>query len=1248
MSVLRSVWGREFLVAGLFKLVSDCLNIISPLFVRSIVNHITAQPAHADTVRGYFLVVGLLIVQLTASLCINQYLSRATTVGFQVRTAVSGLIYRQSLSLAESARRAGEFTNGRIINLVGIDASRLDFAASNTHVLWIAPIQIVLATALLINILGVSALFGTALVAVFTAIQAILSRQVAKLRRRIVAATDARVTLAQEIIGSIREIKYGAWEPAFAERIMAVRRIEVGLLKKMQLLRALMLATSSCTPAMATICALTGFVYLGHSLDPATAFAAVALFNALKLPMMLLPTAAAAQAEVGVSVGRLEQMLFKSEALPDVCNNNTTSLQRNSTAISIANAKFDWNSTTSSSELDEKNEINEKNEPISNTGTLKIESLNVQRGSLVAVVGATGSSKTSFLRALMGEMPLVGGYCVVNGSIAYCSQSAWIQCGSILDNILFGLPLDPAKFDKVASACALSRDLSTLDRSTNSDSKMPLSLCELANAINVGDGGAGLSGGQKQRVNIARAVYQNADVILLDDPLSALDATVARHVLDNCINGELLAGKTRVLITSQADLLANTGADIILVMDNGRVADSGTFKELVDRCQLFRDMLMQTPSDEAIANESVVDDTDINPSIQGCDTPTCACLHEAISSTSFAMAKKSDSCEDRRTGDVALSTYWRYFRLAGGWRFIIALCFTLVTLQLSRIGTDLWLNKWMSDVESKPDHIESLSSRGMHVGVYFAFGFGQFFMQLLNSGVQSMSGLRTSRRLHNGAFAAVLYAPLSFFDVTDAGRILNRLSKDVDILDSTLIEAIRVFLGTFGSIVSVVVFICIQLPAFIGPMVPLFAVYYFLSRFYRKSAREIKRLDGVMRAPVFAQMSESLLGVSTIRIHGATNRVVGDFLERLDTSNRAALSAVMVQRWLAVRVDLISNLLLFSVAVIVIILRGKIDPGVAGMVVSYSLQITGNFSWSVRQFADVESNMSSVERLEQYADELKSECSLPRMNDGKHAAPPGWPSNGAIDFDHIQMRYRPDLPFALDDFTTAIKPGERVAIIGRSGSGKSSVVNVLFRMMPIDGGSVAIDGIDTGSLDVRTLRSALAIIPQQPALFSGSLRLNLDPGMRLVTSSSLSSSASTSEDDALWAALERVELRHVVEKLPGGLDAPIDKGTFSTGQSQLLCLARTLLAQSKVLVMDEASANLDGHTEELVQQIVRREFADCTIIAIAHRLDTVIDSDRIIVMDGGRIIESGSPHNLLANSQSAFRQLYDQQQRNSN
>ncbi|KAF9430894.1 hypothetical protein BGZ76_000670 [Entomortierella beljakovae] len=1291
----------QFWSAGLLKVIGDCLQVFQPLVTKAIINFVqdsvTPGKETPPLWHGILMAIGLFAMGVFATIALHQFWQRSTGTGVGIRAVLITTIYRKGLVLSSKAKQ--DFSTGKITNLMSTDTARLDLLAGYFHILWTAPLMILIILILLIVNLGPSALVGFVFMIMFGPLQGKIVQLLSVVRRKSTVITDARVKLTQEVLQGMRVIKFYGWEDAFLKKLEDLRNKELKYVRTLLISRSGIAAVNLTVPVLAATLTFVAYSLTNHELTPAIVFSSLSLFNIMRMPLMIFPQVVSGMVDALVSTRRIEEILLAEELedLPPV----DPSLEY---AITINNGTFQWDTTLktltveelqqrekeerkgNSAKKKEKKELkakeraekkaikklaksrnisfleaeklhkdeqdNANSEHSSETASVQekmltkltqqdttpdtdsilsssneestVESsvnaeekeekpgfllknidIKIPRGQLVAIVGAVGSGKSSLLNALVGEMKKTGGSMEYGGTIGYCPQTAWIQNATVKDNILFGLPYDEEKYKRVLKDCALERDIEILPDGDQTE---------------IGERGINLSGGQKQRVNIARAVYFNADVVLLDDPLSAVDAHVGKYLFKNCILGAL-QGKTRVLVTHQLHVLPQV--DYIICIKDGEVVERGTFHDLMTNDGEFSSLMKAhggiEDSEHEVEEEHAVDASDTTVSKKELEGKTDEKKEES-SEKKAGKPKALMSQEERSTGSVSGKIYLNYVNAAGGLYLIPLLLGLLTITQVAKVGNDLWLSWWTSNNFNE--------SQKFYMIFYAVWGIAQGVFQFINGFYFSLAGARSAKVLHQKALKNIFRAPTSFFDTTPLGRIINRFSKDVDACDNLLSESYRMFTGTASMVISTFILIAVIFPYFLIPLAPMLVFYYYAAVYYRSSSREIKRIDSILRSSLYAHFAETLSGLATIRAYREQDRFIERNAYFVDLENRPYFMSYSIQRWLGVRIETIANVLVLCTSLLGVCGRYSISPATIGLVLSYSMSVTGTFNWCVRQYAEVENNMNAVERLHHYAEELEVEAAAV-VPDNRPAE--SWPSTGAISIRNLEMRYRPELPTVLHDLSLDIQGGEKIGVVGRTGAGKSSIMMALFRLVEPSKGTMEIDGVDISKIGLFDLRTRLAIIPQDPVLFSGTIRSNLDPfEMRT--------------DQELWEVLERSDLKNYVANTEGGLESQVSEfgENLSVGQRQLLCLARAMLTHARVIIMDEATASVDVATDVMLQKAIRVDFANSTVLTIAHRLNTVIDYSRVLVLDHGEIKEFDTPANLLSRPDSIFSSMVDE------
>ncbi|KAI8873555.1 P-loop containing nucleoside triphosphate hydrolase protein [Ramicandelaber brevisporus] len=1233
---IRRTVGRGWLVGAFFRVISSLALICYPLVIQQLIRFV--QDSHDASNRdeapsagkGYGLAVGLFAMLALETITFQLGQHAFFSTGYKIRNIIIAQGYKKMLTMSNAARQ--QLTSGVLLNIISTDSGRLEQSALTFVDLFLTPVMVGIVTGFLIKTLGVSALAGTSLLLVYGPIQSYFMNRLAGMRGRAIVFTDRRVRMVQETLKGIRVLKFRAWEADYVRIISDLRSQELRLLRNLQVYRSILAAISSAIPALAIVITFVVYAALGNELTADKMFTGVAMFGSIQNNIVFYTRSIAVFIDGKVSLERVSLLLFSDDSvasIEELQQPTTEKKDQSALAVELTNATFKWPSTSASGApsedaattvANEKIDLLEKSDEASvssgNDGDFVLRNINlhVQRGSLVAIVGKIGSGKTALLSALVGEMDRISGSMSINGSLAYCTQQSWIQNATVRDNILFGRPYDEERYRKVIKICALERDLKTLPDGDNTE---------------IGERGSNLSGGQKQRLSLARAVYFDPEIILFDDPLSAVDTHVGRHLFYECISGDMLQNKTRLLVTHQLHFAKE--ADRIVYLENGRIAEDGTYDDLMSKNGAFAAAMREHSGDGNDTDADSIEASGTAPS--AVDKREQEQQHEQqTTAAADGLSKDGDNekgklmvSEERETGAVSFKVYKAFFNYAGGFTATALIFGALVLTQVTRVMTDLWLNYWIEHRWGKSDHY--------FMSTYAVWGVAQGLTQALFMMCLVFACMLAAKRLHNAAVKSVYMSPISWFDTTSQGLITNRLSKDVDSVDTMFTEIIRMLLSMGASTLASLIFTATIVPWLLLPLAVMAVAYYFISSFYRATSRELKRLDSITRSPLFAHISETLTGLSVIRAFGVQNEFIRTNLNHMDNNNRANYMTIAIMRWLQLRLELLANSVGLFTAIFAVTSRFSIDPGLIGIILSYASSITAGFSMAIRFYVDLEVQMNSVERLEHFVNNLKHEHnSLDDFNNSNKNDDSAWkPTSGAIEFSNVEMRYRPGLPLVLKSLSLSIKAGERIGIVGRSGCGKSSTIHALFRFSELDGGFIQIDGADISTIGLTDLRSKLAIIPQEATLFHGTFRSNLDPSGR-------------HSDDELWSSLERVGLRDFVSSIQSGLDGEVTEGgdNLSTGQRQLVCLARALLGKSKIVILDEATASVDTYTDVLVQKVLRTDLAGCTILAIAHRLNTIIDYDRIMVLDNGILKEFDTPAKLLGDPNSEFSKLVDE------
>ncbi|KAG5518290.1 hypothetical protein PMAC_003086 [Pneumocystis sp. 'macacae'] len=1249
---LKDTYGKQYFLAGVMKVVSDMITIFSTIIIKYIIIFSQKKALHNEQpsiypkpsiTYGIMLCLILYLMQTLSSFFLHHSFYRSIMIGALSRTALISCIYRKSLVIKNNQRL--KFNNGKVCTITLLKMTSI--------------IQIISISILLFLNLGISTLAGLSLLIVIVPILAKIAKNLVKKNLEISAITDIRVRLTNEMLQTIKIIKFYAWEKNFLKNILNARLKEAKSIKSLHIVRSIIDSLSTNITFFCIIITFITYYKIRKSLEPSIVFSSLALLNHLRIPLMLFIYALVISSNMLASIKRIDYMLSdednfeQSDSVKKIQNilkskklEDSEDLKTNESdySIIIRNGYFTWLSNNKNKESKKmslskksflkkhlsghsnnskkilssskkkkdqiesmKNPFNEKTEdstvfnniePQTKTETkdnsdnndfkginiklqLKDINLKVKKGELVCIVGPIGSGKSTLLLSIINETYKIHGTININGTISYCSQVSWIQNSTVMDNILFGKPYDKYRYQKVIDACCLDVDIQTFSN---------------GNLTEIGEKGVTLSGGQKQRINIARSIYFNADIILLDDSLSSVDSNVSKCIFEKCIRN-FLKDKTVIFVTHHLNILNK--ADKIVYLENGKIMEIGKYSDLIDKQKCFYHFVkefIRTEEQEGISEKKTEE------------------FQEKKNEFNTLMQK-----EEREIGSIKWIVYIQFIKAAGGLWLIPAVFLLLSAFEFVNIGNNIWLSFWSKNQFRK--------SPNFYMIVYLALGIAQTLLYFVIYYTYYACSKNATTNMHHKAIERVIRAPMLFFDTTPLGRIINKFTKDIKILDNSLADSYLLFSLTSSYIVAIFILIIFSIA-----LICLLSLFFILMMFYRVSSREIKRLDSLQKSDLYAQISETLTGIIIIRAYGEQLKFKLENEKKNDISNSAYFLTIASQRWLALRLDAIGNMIILSITILSVI--SNIDETTTGLILSYCLQIVSMMSWMLRQFAEVEINMNSVERLHHYCDKLETEAPLVIP---EKKPPPDWPQNGEIIFNDVWLKYREELPYSLKNLNIHINKGEKVGIVGRTGAGKSSIMVALYRLVELSKGSIIIDGICISEIGLHDLRSKLSIIPQEPTLFEGTIRSNLDPFNNYTDKEiwdSLKRSWFLDSVKKQYASGRNESSRFTLESL-----VEIDGQNFSLGQRQLLTMARALLRKSRIIIFDEATSNIDAKTELKIQSTIQNEFKNATLLCIGNRIKTVINYDTIIVISSGTLVEYGSPQELFNKQDGVFRSL---------
>uniref|UniRef100_A0AAY4D5P4 ATP-binding cassette, sub-family C (CFTR/MRP), member 8 n=1 Tax=Denticeps clupeoides TaxID=299321 RepID=A0AAY4D5P4_9TELE len=1183
---LRQAFGRPLILSITFRFMADLLGFAGPLCISGIVHHIskenrTIQPptffqilnmrllgiyfisSEEFLANAYVLAVLLFSALLLQRTFLQASYYVAIETGINLRGAIQTKIYNKIMRLCTSNMSMGEMTVGQICNLVAIDTNQLTWFFFLCPNLWAMPVQIVVGVILLYYLLGISALIGATVIAVLAPVQYFVATKLSQAQKSTLEYSSERLKKTNELLRGIKLLKLYAWEHIFCQNVEEMRDKELTSLKAFALYTSISIFMNAAIP----IAAVLTVSFTANS--PARIF---------------------------------------QSSLP---------------VLTITSGYFTWTD---------------------GPPTLANIDIKIPFGQLTMIVGQVGCGKSSLLLAALGEMQKLSGSVNWNsvllfmagkllcnavllldrkrGSVAYASQKPWLLNTTLVENITFEMPLIKQRYKTVIEACSLQPDIDILPQGDQTE---------------IGDRGIILSGGQRQRISVARALYQTTNVVFLDDPFSALDIHLSDHLMQEGILKLLREEKrTVVLVTHKLQYLPH--ADWIIAMKDGTIQTEGTLKDIQNtEPELFEQWkTLMHRQDQEFEKEMVAESMS---TLERKNLRRTMYSREALKTEDEDEEESVESEDEDNLSQVMrhrTTIPWRscgtYLSSAG-----LILLPLLLLSQLFKhsfmVAIDYWLAHWTSHViaakiEATGRNCTSAQECGFshssYLLVFSVLCCLGIILCLVTSVAVEWTGLRVAKELHRSLLSNIVLAPMRLFETTPLGSLLNRFSSDTNTIDQHIPATLECLSRSTLLCVSAMGVISYVTPVFLIALFPLAIICYFIQKYFRVASKDLQQLEDTTQLPLLAHFSETVEGLTTIRAFRYEDRFRKRLLEFTDANNIASLFLTAANRWLEVRMEYIGAciVLIAAVASITNSLYNHLSSGLVGLGLTYALMVSNYLNWMVRNLADMEVQLGSVKRINGL---LKTE---PESYEGLLTAsqvPDGWPQQGEIQIQNLSVRYDSTLKPVLKHVNAHINPGEKIGICGRTGSGKSSFSLAFFRMVDAFEGRIIIDGIDIAKLPLQTLRSRLSIILQDPILFSGTIRFNLDPEMKAT-------------DSMLWEALEIAQLKPVVKTLPGGLDAMVTEGgeNFSQGQRQLFCLARAFVRKSSILIMDEATASIDMATESILQKVVMTAFADRTVVIIAHRVHTILNADLVIVIKRGLILEYDKPEVLLEREDSVF------------
>ncbi|KAM3143255.1 hypothetical protein pb186bvf_004587 [Paramecium bursaria] len=1206
---LAKTFRNELILIFIILFVYTMGQLAIPVLIKYVIDYI--MDPHKDLKKGGYLLGIIIGVRLSNIFTQSHSRSLIRNIGYEAMTVVSLEIMAKALKVSFQSNRS--HTNGQVLNLMQVDAAKLILVTTYISSVALIPLQLGVSFYLMYRLIGISFVAGLIIIFLAIFVNVLLGRMLITNQNKLMKDKDQRTKAANELFSNIKFIKINALEEYFYDKLQILRKKEVSSLRKRLYSSAANIFTVWLTPQMVLTFTFGLYVYLGHDLVPSNTFAIISLFQMLQQPMLQLPIAFNSLIETNIALLRIQKFLRTKELQRD-CIQQSEYVHDES--INIKQGNFQWPSKQE--EKSSNKQSNQVQDVEKQQLCLKEIDIKILPRQFISIIGDVGSGKSSLLQCLLGEMlyddqnqPEI----CINGRIAYVSQKPWIQNSTLKENILFGNEFDQEKYDAVLRYSCLIDDLNIL---MQGDQTM------------IGEKGINLSGGQKARVSLARALYQDCDIYLFDDLISAVDIHVGKFIIQECLN-KFLKNKTRILVTHQINFCKDS--DIIYLMEDGKITERGSYDEM-----------KQSPRFQQINDKFNIQDDDKTPSPIKRKISRLNTIQRQIQSPSESTNDSTTNsivisddvdklmlAEDRAKGTINKEILKEYFRYNGGVSSFIYVAFIMVVWIGCYLGSSLWIADWCVEDAS----VDKNFSNEVYFWVYFSLGFGQALFAFMRAWTIINQSIKSAETIHNQMVISLMYAPqCQFFERVPQGRIMNRLTKDLNTLDSEIYWNISWLYTKFSQLLSNSFLNVYASTYYI--LLPILIFFYLclkIQRIFMCASRELYRLELISKSPILSYFTETLQGLTVIRAFQKEKDFQYNFSLKMDVNRKIFFQQVAANAWF-IQVLGLSSFIVNISAIAYCIFYNTGNAAFAGLLMTYASNIDTNICQTVESIGQLENGIISFERCLAYtkvqpekpykqiveARLLNQEVDQVKLNN--------WPQNGRIEYQNAYIHYREDLPPALKNLNLVIQPKTKIGVVGRTGAGKSTITMSLLRILEASNGQIIIDGHDIKQIPLRQLRENITIIMQDSTIFDGTLRENLDP-------------TGKNTDDEILSVVDRCCLQGMMNN---SLDTKLSEGgeNLSAGQKQLLCIARAILRKSQIVLIDEATANIDIETEHNIQETIKKSFKNCTVITIAHRINTILHCDKILMIDKGQLLEYGDTQELLEDEESHFYQIYQE------